>query len=180
MCIQPGDIVIESGTGTLSLTYALSQAVGAEGKVHTIECNRERYHAALKDISYAQMRNTLPYNDTIENFILSTSVRPTKIVLDIPEPENTLPGALNILLPSGSLCCFVPCIEQVQRLLLCLSTIKIAEIVQEPSAVVIDRLLEVVEIPHKPVSLAPDVYGTVVAEKVRSHTGYLLFLRKNR
>jgi tRNA (adenine57-N1/adenine58-N1)-methyltransferase len=40
--IKPGDKVCESGTGSGSLSYSISQNVGEKGKLFTFEFNQQR------------------------------------------------------------------------------------------------------------------------------------------
>jgi tRNA (adenine57-N1/adenine58-N1)-methyltransferase len=40
--IKFGDKVVETGTGSGSLTFSLSQQVGSQGKVFTFEFNKQR------------------------------------------------------------------------------------------------------------------------------------------
>lgn len=42
LCIKPGCKVIESGTGSGSLSCSLASAVGLKGKLFTYEFNKER------------------------------------------------------------------------------------------------------------------------------------------
>jgi tRNA (adenine57-N1/adenine58-N1)-methyltransferase len=55
--LKPGDIIFESGTGSCSLTYSLSQRVGPSGKVFTFEFNNGRYQNALEVTTKMQMAN---------------------------------------------------------------------------------------------------------------------------
>ncbi|OAG31778.1 tRNA (adenine57-N1/adenine58-N1)-methyltransferase [Nematocida displodere] len=173
-----GDTVLESGTGTLGLTYALSALVGARGKVHTVECNQERYAEAQKEIGLAGLSNTEIYHDTIGGFLQkNTGTRPDrqilqkpvdKVVLDIPEPDEVIEGVVSVLRDLGRVCCFVPCVEQIQRVLKKAATLPVK----------VERLVENIEIPHKPKCLEEGVYGTTPQRVMRGHTGYLLFLSK--
>ncbi|KAI5185641.1 tRNA (adenine57-N1/adenine58-N1)-methyltransferase catalytic subunit [Nematocida homosporus] len=174
--IRAGETVLESGTGTLGLTYALSGLVGAHGQVHTVECHPERYVAAQQEIQLAGLSNTTIYHSTINEFLIQnstnsgpTQVRPHKIILDIPEPEEVLNTAFAQLPDNGRLGCFIPCIEQIQRVIKQASTLPDVQILQ---------MIESVEILHKPAKISATAYGTVPACPSKGHTGYLIFFSK--
>ena len=44
--IKPGSKVVESGSGSCSLTLSLSNACGKDGRVFSFEYNKERYENA--------------------------------------------------------------------------------------------------------------------------------------
>ncbi|KAI5181326.1 tRNA (adenine57-N1/adenine58-N1)-methyltransferase catalytic subunit [Nematocida sp. AWRm80] len=167
--------VIESGTGTLGLTYALSKLVHS-GRVDTVEYNYERYTAAQKDIIQANLSNTHVHHKAIKEYLTSLLKQPTDsftkestltssatdtsttdkdivpeerrvdgIILDIPEPEEVLLESSLLLRDLGRVLVFVPCIEQVQR--------AVKTIDQLPQ-LKIYKVFESIEIPHKPIKLA--------------------------
>ena len=45
--ILPGSLVIESGTGSGSLTYSICNAIQSKGHLFTFEFNKDRYENAL-------------------------------------------------------------------------------------------------------------------------------------
>lgn len=169
--IRESMCILESGTGSLTLTYILSKLVREKGAVHTVEYNRERYEAAKREIKDMSLKNIYIYHRTIEEYLKYANIQADRIFLDVPEPEIVLSLCADALKIRGRICVFVPCIEQVQRAL---------KAVKELSSLEVDILLEGIEIPHKPCRLGEDLFGTVPEAVIRSHTGYLLFLTKAR
>ncbi|KAH9385506.1 tRNA (adenine57-N1/adenine58-N1)-methyltransferase catalytic subunit [Nematocida major] len=166
--------VIESGTGTLGLTYVLSRYF-SEGRVDTVECNAGRFAAAEADVQRAGLSNVKTHFGTVQEYLqrrIDAKESPADgLVLDVPEPEGALKAASCAVRPGGVVVCFVPCIEQIQRIM---------QAVQEIPAMRIDRLLENVEILHRPATIqtAPaKVYGTKPDDLNRGHTGYIMLLR---
>ena len=114
--VAPGSVVLESGTGSGSLTHALARAVGKSGHVHTHEFHKERYEVArgefeshgLGDVVTAYHRNVCADGFAVEGA--------TAVFLDLPSPWEAIPHAVRALSPAGGrLCSFSPCVEQVQR-----------------------------------------------------------------
>jgi tRNA (adenine57-N1/adenine58-N1)-methyltransferase len=66
--ICSGSRVVESGTGSGSLTWILSRAVGASGHVYTYELREDMYEGAKKNLErYADMdRITMYHQDVLE------------------------------------------------------------------------------------------------------------------
>lgn len=190
MSLKAGYVLVESGTGTLSLTFSLSKAVGDSGQVRTVECNEQRYCAALKDIKQADLKNVTAYNCRVEDYLKTVPDLVDGIVLDVPEPDLVIFPALDRLRPLAVLCCFVPCIEQAQRVIFQVREYnkkgapgkktenQDAEESAQGSRARIDRMVENVEVPHKPVRLAEDRFGTAPLPVIRGHTGYLLVIRR--
>ncbi|KAK9106298.1 hypothetical protein Syun_022309 [Stephania yunnanensis] len=83
--IVPGCVVLESGTGSGSLTTSLARAVAPCGHVYTFDFHEQRAAAAKFSIP------------------------------DLPQPWLTMPSAAKMLKQDAVLCSFSPCIEQVQR-----------------------------------------------------------------
>lgn len=172
MALPSNSRVIESGTGTLGLTYVLSKYL-TEGTVSTVEYNRERYEAAKKEIESVKMDNVSIHQGKIQDYLkeqASKKERANGLILDIPNPEEAVTIGSEVLYPNSKIVCFIPCIEQVQRVL--------AE-TEKTKRLKINRLLENIEIPHKPSALHTAEgleYGTTPANIIRGHTGYILIL----
>ena len=130
--LKPGDSVLESGTGSGSLTHALARAVMPNGKVHTNEFHLERARTARKEFEehnisdvvqvyyrdVCQERNSSPdfTSEEIENGF-PKNTKATACILDVPKPWLALKSAYNSMDRNQLLrfCCFSPCIEQVQK-----------------------------------------------------------------
>ena len=116
--IKPGSIVLETGTGSGSLTTSLARAVAPHGRVATFEFHEERARLATADFA----RNGIDH-------IVELEVRDTQgdgfperfvgkadaVFLDIPSPWMAVKSAAACLKPNRMLCSFSPCIEQAQR-----------------------------------------------------------------
>jgi tRNA (adenine57-N1/adenine58-N1)-methyltransferase len=112
--IGPGSRVIESGTGTGSLTTALANYVGPTGKVYTYELRPEFQKNAAKNlqrsklIDYVEMKSgdvTLGYEERDVD----------AVILDLAVPWLVVPHAYTALKPSGVLVSFSPTIDQVVK-----------------------------------------------------------------
>lgn len=116
--IVPGCLVLESGTGSGSLTTSLARAVGPRGHVYTFDFHEERAVEARKDFE----RNGLGSLVTVgvrdiqgEGFPDEFHGKVDSVFLDLPQPWLAIPSVAKMLKQDGILCSFSPCIEQVQR-----------------------------------------------------------------
>ncbi|KAI4366900.1 hypothetical protein MLD38_022704 [Melastoma candidum] len=120
MCLElvPGCLVLESGTGSGSLTTSLARAVAPTGHVHTFDFHEQRAASARED-----------FERTGVNSVVTVGVRDLQglgfpdefvgqadaVFLDLRQPWFAIPSAASTLKPDATLCSFSPCIEQVQR-----------------------------------------------------------------
>ena len=118
--IFPGAKVIEGGLGSGALTSALLRAVGSSGKVINYEIDESVLPKAIRniervtpDISNLEIKVGDIYQGIEERDI-------DRVVLDVPEPWQAVPGVGDALVMGGILLSFVPTIIQVQRLVLAL------------------------------------------------------------
>lgn len=116
--VKPGSIVIEAGTGSASLSMALIRALVPSGKLFTFEFNETRAQQAKDEFQSLGLSPNVvsEHRDVIEKGLKHegyTSVN--AIFLDLPNPWELVKEAYEVLAPSGTLCTFSPCIEQVQR-----------------------------------------------------------------
>lgn len=118
--LKPGSIVLETGTGTGSLSTSLARAVHPTGKVYTFEYHQERAAMASQDFK----RHGLDHIVEVGNRDTQTNGFPEEfhgkadaVFLDLPTPWLAVKSAHACLKPDKMLCSFSPCIEQVQRTL---------------------------------------------------------------
>lgn len=116
--IIPGCLVLESGTGSGSLTTSLARAVAPSGHVHTFDFHEQRAALAREDFE----RNGLSSLITVsvrdiqgEGFPEEFCGAADSVFLDLPQPWLAMPSVARMLKQDGVLCSFSPCIEQVQR-----------------------------------------------------------------
>ena len=111
-------MVLESGTGSGSLTHSLVRAVAPDGHVYTFEFNRVRAEAAAKEIIDHELTDhcTVTHRDIeADGFPPSLAGCADAVFLDLPGPWKCVPSVARSLRPDGVVCSFSPCIEQVQR-----------------------------------------------------------------
>ena len=118
--IKPGSIVAESGTGSGSMSYSISKAIGSSGHLYTYEFNQERADEVAKDFKKAGRENiTVTQRDVYNNgFLLDQKLEKEQadsIFIDLPSPWLSASHANDVLKSGGRLCNFSPCIEQVQK-----------------------------------------------------------------
>ncbi|KAL4439439.1 hypothetical protein ABPG77_008768 [Micractinium sp. CCAP 211/92] len=116
--LRPGAVVLESGTGSGSLTHSLARAVGPTGQVWTYEFHEQRAKMAAEEFK----ANGLGGIVTVTQRDIEESGFPERhhgqadgLFLDLPKPYKVVPSAARCVRPDGMFCSFSPCIEQVQR-----------------------------------------------------------------
>jgi tRNA (adenine57-N1/adenine58-N1)-methyltransferase len=122
--LQPGSVVVESGTGTGSLSVSILRSVFPQGHLFTFEFNQVRQQKAAEDFSKIGLaahvtsvhRDVLTHGFLVEGALEEAGA--DAIFLDLPKPEQAVKHALKVLKPKGRLCNFSPCIEQVQKVCL--------------------------------------------------------------
>jgi len=112
--IGPGSRVVESGTGTGSLTTALAHYVGPTGKVYTYELRPEFQKNARKNLERSKLieRVEMKSGDVTQGFDVQNV---DAVILDLAVPWLVIPHAYNALKPSGIIVSFSPTIDQVVR-----------------------------------------------------------------
>ncbi len=118
--IFPGATVIEGGLGSGALTSALLRAVGNTGKVINYEIDESVLPKAMRNIERVTP-DTSNLEIKIGDIYQGIDERDIdRVVLDVPEPWQAVPGIGDALVMGGILLSFVPTIIQVQRLVLAL------------------------------------------------------------
>lgn len=131
--LKPGKVVLESGTGSASLTHSLVRAVasgddsgsknsgsGSKGHVFTFEFNQSRADAAREEIDQNGLKEycTVTHRDIESNGFpknLENAKIADAVFLDLPGPHKCVESSAKCLKEDGVLCSFSPCVEQVQR-----------------------------------------------------------------
>lgn len=127
--LRPGSIVLESGTGSGSLSTSIARTISPHGHLHTYEFNKMRVDKAREDFKFLGIdhlitvgyRNIcehgfpseLPIINDLEGYPKPTTV--DAVFLDLPTPWRALASTKTLLRACGMVCSFSPCIEQVQR-----------------------------------------------------------------
>uniref|UniRef100_A0A453BS40 tRNA (adenine(58)-N(1))-methyltransferase n=1 Tax=Aegilops tauschii subsp. strangulata TaxID=200361 RepID=A0A453BS40_AEGTS len=116
--LVPGCVLLESGTGSGSLTTSLARAVAPHGRVYTFDFHDQRADSAREDFEKNGLSSliTVAVRDIQgEGFPDEYSGAADAVFLDLPQPWLAIPSAGTMLRQDGVLCSFSPCIEQVQR-----------------------------------------------------------------
>lgn len=114
-----GCTVIESGTGSGSLSVSIARAVLPKGHLFTFEYNKLRAEEVAKDFKKYGLENaiTVTHRDVVaEGFMLPGLEKAAHgVFLDLPTPWKVIEYATKVLRNYGKLCSFSPSIEQVQK-----------------------------------------------------------------
>ncbi len=161
--VGPGKTVIEAGTGSGSLTIALSWFSGPTGHVHTFEVREEFCALARRNLAWAGVGDNVTTHcmDIANGF---AEVRGADaLFLDVRTPWDYLEHIPTAVCPGAALAFLLPTVNQVNKLLLGLERGPFADI-------------EVCEISVR--------YWKPVADRLRpedrmiAHTGFLVFGRQ--
>ena len=160
--IGPGSRVVESGTGTGSLTTALAHYVGPTGKVYTYELRSEFQKNAAKNLERSKLIDRVEMKSGDVTLGIEES-EVDAVILDLAVPWLVVPHAYEALRPSGILVSFSPTIDQV---------VKTTEAIRENGFVFIEtvecmmRAMQVERGKTRPQTL------------MTAHTGYITHARK--
>ncbi|XP_067938963.1 tRNA (adenine(58)-N(1))-methyltransferase catalytic subunit TRMT61A-like [Watersipora subatra] len=128
--LKPGKIVVESGTGSGSLSHAIIRTVIPDGHLYTYEFHEQRALVAKEEFTDHGFADnvTVTHRDVIERgFDLNDKA--DAVFLDLPNPQQAVAHARDALKPEGGrLCSFSPCIEQVQKTCVEMSKLDFQEI----------------------------------------------------
>ena len=159
--ILTGDTVIEAGSGSGALTLALAQLVAPKGKVVTFENHNRHFKIAKKNIDMSPWKELV----NIRNEELSDDIEiipSSSIILDLPNPWDLMQWAQKSLRVGGFLICYVPTVNQVEKLIDSLEGWKEVETVE-----IIQRFWQ-----SKPNALRPQ-------SNMMGHTGFIISARWN-
>lgn len=117
--IKPGSVVVESGTGSGSLSHSIIRSILPDGFLFTFDNDPQRVVAAQGEFqehgygSHVKVFEKNVYND---GFGLDLSQKIDACIIDLPEPKKAIEHAYKVLKPDGSrLCIFSIAIEQVTQ-----------------------------------------------------------------
>lgn len=131
--IKPGSLVVESGTGSGSLSHSLIRACRPNGFLYTFEVNESRVKDAqieFNDHGFGHNVNVILRNVCEQGFGEDLVGRVDACMLDLPRTWDAIEHAYKILKPFGSrLCTFSPCIEQVKQNVAKMTELKMKDIV---------------------------------------------------
>jgi len=161
--IGPGSIVIEAGCGSGALTCILGNYVRPNGHVYSYDNREKSIKRANKNIEKAKLKEfvTIKSADIITDNLNQTDV--DSVVLDIPQPWNSIIKVKSYLKLSGTLFSFSPTIEQVKK-----TTFEMRknDFIEIKTFELIKRTIQV-----RKNATRPEV-------RMIGHTGYLTFGRK--
>ena len=116
--LKPGSIVIESGTGSGSLSHSFIRTIAPHGHLHTFDFHQQRVEIATEEFrNHGLSANvTVRQRDVCRDGFDLEGVADA-VFLDLPHPWDAIPHVKKALNASkgGRLCSFSPCLEQVQK-----------------------------------------------------------------
>jgi tRNA (adenine57-N1/adenine58-N1)-methyltransferase len=131
--IKPGSVIVESGTGSGSLSHALIRACRPNGMLYTFEVNEFRAKEAkseFKEHGYGDHVQVTIRNVCEQGFGDDLIGKADACMLDLPQTWSAIEHAYKILKPHGSrLCTFSPCVEQVKNNVAKMTELKMKDIV---------------------------------------------------
>ncbi len=157
-----GTRVIEAGSGSGSLTVALSWFSGERGHVYTYEARQEFFDLCRRNLEWAGVGQNVTQHlrDVADGFDQTDA---DALFLDVRTPWEYLPQVAAAVKPGAALAFLVPTVDQVSLLLKGMETgpfadVEVEEILVRGWKAVADRL-------------RPN-------DRMIAHTGFLVFARK--
>lgn len=100
--LKPGSIVVESGTGSASLSHALIRSIYPHGHLHTFEFHLVRSQTARKEFDEHGLKDyvTVHHQDVCNDGFGLENVADA-VFLDLPSPWKALQSAKNALKIEG-------------------------------------------------------------------------------
>jgi tRNA (adenine57-N1/adenine58-N1)-methyltransferase catalytic subunit len=113
--IRPGDVILESGIGSGSLSLALLRALGDRGRLISVEKRPEFALSARENITRFFGQNP-PNHEIIVADIqdFSMNIKADRIFLDLPEPWHAVNSLSRLLRQGGLLLSLSPNVGQFQ------------------------------------------------------------------
>jgi tRNA (adenine57-N1/adenine58-N1)-methyltransferase len=162
--LKDGDVVVEAGLGSGSLTIALLNAVAPNGRVVSVELRPEFADKGRRNV----MRTAFPHLWSVrlgDVKDIELDLIADAFVLDMPDPWEALVNVRRFLRPGGRLCAYIPNTNQLERVV---KEMRAQGFVEVRAVENIQRDMEVHEMGVRP------SYETL------GHTGYLAFGRLAR
>jgi tRNA (adenine57-N1/adenine58-N1)-methyltransferase catalytic subunit len=162
MGVGPGQMVMEAGTGSGSMTTALAYAVGPDGRVISYESKPDNQNLARKNLTRFGLASRVDFKlrDIKEGFDETDA---DSFFLDVPNPYDYTAQVRAALKPGGFLCCLLPTMNQVEKTLYALRQNRFA-------------FLEVCEILLR--YYQPEPSRLRPTDRMVAHTGFLIFARR--
>ncbi len=159
--ILPGSRVLEAGSGSGSLTIALSRAVGPRGTVYSYEKEERFLKVARRNVDRFGLGNVIFHRGDVRHRVDERDV--DAAFLDIPDPWNALKAVHEAMRPGAVLTIFVPSYEQIRRTCM---TMKKSGFSDPEIHEILIRQIEYSEERTRP------------ATRMVGHTGFVIFTRK--
>ncbi|MCQ3938754.1 MAG: tRNA (adenine-N1)-methyltransferase [Chloroflexi bacterium] len=162
MGISEGQTVLEAGTGSGSMTIALANAVGAQGRVISYELKQDKQNLARKNLERVGLASRVDFKlrDIQQGFDETDA---DAFFLDVQNPFDYITQVREALKPGGFFCTLIPTVNQVEKVLIALKKNHFAFVE------VCELLLRYYK--TNPSRLRP-------TDRMVAHTGFLVFARK--
>ena len=160
--IEPGQTILEAGIGSASLTTALASIVGPTGKIISYDYRQEFIEHAQLNLKQAGLLSQV----VIKNQDITKGINEKNldaIILDIPNPWDTISHVWNALRIGGYFCAYTPLISQMEQ--------TYHHLIAHPFIGINCQ-----EQLHRKMIVA--AHGTRPDFNMLGHTGYLTFARK--
>ena len=160
--IGPGQMVMEAGTGSGSMTTALAYAVGPQGHVISYEVKPDVQNLARKNLTRFGLDSRVNFKlrDIGQGF---DETEADSFFLDVPNPYDYMEQVRAALKSGGYLCCLIPTFNQVEKTLQALRQSRFAFVE------VCELLLRYYK--PEPARIRP-------TDRMVAHTGFLIFARR--
>lgn len=159
--VEPGQTVVEAGTGSGALTLALARAVGSQGRVVSYDTRDDMQNLARRNLERLGLAERVTFKQRdLADGIDERDV--PALFLDLPNPWDYLDVVRAALSPGGHFGALVPTANQVIEMLTVLHR----------HAFIFPEVVELLLRQYKTVAarFRPD-------ERMVGHTGYLVFAR---